>query len=292
VANRILVIGATGLLGEPVARHLNQHGYNVRLLVRAQRLVAAKNRFGDHFEVVTGDVRDLDSLGRALDGCFGVHISLSGEVEQTGVENVALVARHLALQRITYISGTSVAEENTWVPVMKRKFFGEKAIRESGRPYSIFCPTWFMEILPRYIRGGRATVFGKQPNPYHLVAAEDYARMVAVSYGLPAAVNHRYIIHGPEGILFHEAVKQYCHVFHPEIKKVTTMPYWLATLIALITGQQQMKRASDFMAAFEKTGERGDPTAANAILGAPTIRLEDWLRQKNPAHHGVRQPAA
>ena len=99
------------------------------------------------------------------------------------------------------------------------------------------------------------------------------ARWTAVS-------GFRFIIRGPEGILSHEAVKQTCRVIHPEIKKVTTMPYWLATLIALITGQQRMKRASDFMAAFEKTGERGDPTAANAILGAPTIRLEDWLRKK------------
>lgn len=30
----ILVIGATGLLGEPVAIHLKQNGYIVRLMVR------------------------------------------------------------------------------------------------------------------------------------------------------------------------------------------------------------------------------------------------------------------
>ena len=41
-----------------------------------------------------------------------------------------------------------------------------------------------------------------------------------------------------------------------------------------------MKLASDFMAAFEKIGERGDPSEANDTLGAPTIRLKDWLQQK------------
>jgi uncharacterized protein YbjT (DUF2867 family) len=94
------------------------------------------------------------------------------------------MAAKLKLQRITYISGTSVAEENTWVPLIKRKFLAEKAIRNSGVAYCIFCPTWFMEVLPKYIRGNRAFVFGKQPNPYHLIAADDYARMVAASYGL------------------------------------------------------------------------------------------------------------
>lgn len=274
---RILVIGATGLLGEPVAIHLKQSSFNVRLMVRD--IETAWKRFGDDFEIVKGDMNDTRRLEKAMDGCFGVHINLSGESEQLGVENISSVASRVKLQRITYISGTSVAEESTWVPMIKRKFFAEKAIRDSGVGYSIFCPTWFMEVLPKYVRENRAFVFGKQPNPYHLIAADDYARMVAVSYRLEAAINKRFIIHGPEGVLFHEAVKQYCNVFHPEIKKVSTMPYWLAAVIAAIKGPKEMKAASDFMAAFEKIGEKGDPTEANSILGAPEIRLEDWLKE-------------
>jgi uncharacterized protein YbjT (DUF2867 family) len=274
----ISVIGATGLLGEPVAIHLKQNGYIVRLMVRD--IEKAAKRFGDDFEIVKGNINDVESLEKVLDSCFGVHINLSGEIEQLGVENVSSVAPKLKLQRITYISGTSVAEENTWFPLIKRKFLAEKAIRGSGVPYSIFCPTWFMENLPKFVRGNRAFVFGKQPNPYHLIAADDYARMVATSYGLEKAINKRFIIHGPEGILFHEAVKRYCNVFHPEIKKVSTMPYWLATIIASIRGSKEMKFASDFMAAFEKIGEKGDPSEANNILGAPKIKLEDWLKQK------------
>ena len=274
----ILVIGATGLLGEPVAIYLKQSGYIVRLMVRD--IEKAVKRFGDDFEIVKGNINDIESLEKALDSCFGVHINLSGEIEQLGVENVSSVAPKLKLQRITYISGTSVAEENTWFPLIKRKFLAEKAIRGSGVPYSIFCPTWFMENLPKFVRGSRAFVFGKQPNPYHLIAADDYARMVATSYGLEEAINKRFIIHGPEGILFHKAVKRYCNVFHPEIKKVATMPYWLATIIASIRGSKEMKFASDFMAAFEKIGEKGDPSEANNILGTPKIKLEDWLKQK------------
>lgn len=272
---RILVIGATGLLGEPVAIHLKQSGFIVRLMVR--ELEKAAIRFGDGFEIVKGNINDIESIEKALDRCFGVHINLSGEIEQAGVENVSSVASRLNLQRITYISGTSVAEENIWVPLIERKFLAEQAIRYSGVAYCIFCPTWFMEILPKYIRDNRAIVFGKQPNPYHFIAADDYARMVAASYRLSEAVNRRFIIHGPEGILFHEAVKRYCDVFYPEIKKVSTMPYWLVTFIASINGQKEMKRASNFMAAFEKIGEKGDPSEANNILGAPKIRLEDWL---------------
>lgn len=101
------------------------------------------------------------------------------------------------------------------------------------------------------------------------------------SYGSgEQAINKRFIIHGPEGILFHNAGKRYCDVLHPGITKVSTMPYWLATIISIIKGKKEIKLASDFMAAFEKIGERGDPSEANNILGAPTIKLEDWLKQK------------
>jgi len=196
------------------------------------------------------------------------------------VENISSVASKMKLQRITYISGTSVAEENTWVPLIKRKFLAEKAIRDSGVAYCIFCPTWFMEVLPKYVQGGRAAVFGEQRNPYHLIAADDYARMVAASYGLQDAINKRFIIHGPEGILFHGAVKRYCAAFHPEIKKVPSIPYWLANILALIKGKKELKLVSNFMSAFEKIGERGDPSEANHILGAPRIKLADWLAQK------------
>lgn len=283
--NRILVIGATGQLGEPVANQLKNRGFGVRLMVRSVH--KATGRFSDGFEVVKGDVTNLKDLENAAAGCFGVHINLSGEVEQIGVEKVARVAAKLALKRITYISGTSVAEENTWVPTIKRKFYAERAIRESGVPYTIFCPAWFMEVLPKYVRGKRAFVFGKQPNPYHFIAAEDYARMVAASYDNNDAVNRRLILHGPEGFLFHDAVKRYCQAIHPEIKTVSTMPYWVASVMAAIKGRPELKLASDFMAAFEKIGEWGDPTDANGLLGAPRVKLDEWLKNKMRHDPGV-----
>jgi len=69
-------------------------------------------------------------------------------------------------------------------------------------------------------------------------------------------------------------------VFHPEIQKISTMPYWLATVMAYIKGTKEMKSVSDFMASFEKIGERGDPSEANELLGAPRITLGVWLSQK------------
>lgn len=281
----ILVIGATGMLGKPVARRLQEDGFSVRLTT--SHIQKAQEHFDESFEIVEGDVTDPSSLESGLDGCFGVHVNLAGEVEQIGVENVALAAKNRETERLTYISGTSVAEDTAWFSQTRRKLLAEKAIRECGVPYSIFCPTWFMESLPRYVKGSKAFVFGKQPNLYHFVAADDYARMVSASFQSEEATNKRFFIHGPEGLLFQDALREYCAAFHPEITRLSSMPYWLSKIIAKLGNKAEMRNISDLMAFFEKVGERGDPSEANRLLGPPRIGLGEWIRRKKENVHDV-----
>ena len=176
----ILIIGGTGMLGQPVARLLKQSGFGVRIMTRD--LQKAQRMFDNSFEIFAGDPTDINCVEEALDRCYGVHISLPSEVEQQVAETVAKVAPRHGVERISYISGATVAEEHRWVPIANRKFLAEQAIRASGIPYTIFCPTWVMEILPMFVNQGRAAVFGKQPYPYHWVAADDVARMVSTAY--------------------------------------------------------------------------------------------------------------
>ena len=280
----ILIVGATGMLGEPVARRLKKDGFQVRAMTRDDS--RARNTFDESFEIVVGDVRNKDSLKRLIDGCFGIHINLSPEFEQLGVENIVSVASKGGVERITYISITSAFKENIKFPIIKQKLFAEKTIRESGIPYTIFCPTASMEALQICVRGSRVAILGKQPHPYHFFAADDLGRMVSASYGLEEAVNKRLFVYGPESILMHEALRRYCAVFHPEIKKISTIPYWLANFIATVTGNKEMKLGIGAMVLAEKTGEGGDPTEANRILGEPRITLDKWLEQRK-AHLGI-----
>jgi len=276
---RILVVGATGMLGKPVAQRLKEDGFSVRILSRD--IHQAQKQFNGLFDdIVNGEVTDIKSIESALGGCFGVHINLADEIEQVGAENIASIAGKMKIERITYISGTSVAEDTAWFLQTKRKLLAEKAIKESGVPYCIFCPTWFMESLPKYVKGNKAFVFGKQPNLYHFVAADDYARMVSDSYKRDDVLNKRLFIHGQEGFLFQDALKKYCAVFYPEITKISNMPYWLSKIIATLGKKKEMKFASELMAFFEKVGERGDPTEANRFLDSPKIRLDEWLKQR------------
>ncbi len=276
---RILVIGGTGLLGRPVARRLQADRFQVRLQARAPE--KAREMFGEAFEVVPGDVTEIDSLEKALVGCNGVHISVGGPVDQLSAENVAALASKRGVERITYISGATVAEQNGWFPMIRQKLMAEQAISKCGVPYTIFCPTWSFESLALFVRNGRAAIIGKHPVPYHWFAADDLARMVSTAYQLEEAANKRLYIHGPEAITMKDALKRYCRAVHPHIKSVSVLPSWLGKLLGFVTRNDELMLASRLMAYFDQVGELGDPTEANQLLGGPTITLDAWLKQKS-----------
>ncbi|MBI5236483.1 MAG: NAD(P)H-binding protein [Deltaproteobacteria bacterium] len=281
----ILVVGATGMLGEPVARQLEKDGYVVRVFAR--NIEKAKAKLGASFEYVRGDVEEPSSLEKAVKGCFGVHISLKGgpkaeafdRIEHRGTVNISAVSSKLGVQRITYLSGASVSEENSWFPAAKAKLQAESAIQGSGVPYTIFRATHFMESLPLAVKGNRAFVIGRQPYPVHWLAAGDYARMVSKSFGLPAAANKRFFVYGPQSLTMMEALKKYCSIVHPKAR-VSTMPIWAMSLIGMVSFNPELRFIAELMGFFEKVRETGDPSEANRLLGAPTTTLDQWCSSR------------
>jgi NADH dehydrogenase len=233
--------------------------------------------FDDGFEIVQGDVTDISVLEKAMTGCYGVHISVGGPVDQVSAENVAKLAPKIGVERISYISGATVAEKNRWFPMVTQKLEAEKAIQNCGVTFTIFCPTWPMEQLVRFARDGKPSLIGKQPLLVHFFAARDLARMISKSYQLAEAQNKRFYIYGPEAMTMKTALDRYCTRFHPEVKSISVMPIWLAKLLGTLTGNEMLKFASGLMAYFDKAAEVGDSSEANAILGAPETTLDAWM---------------
>lgn len=106
-----LVTGASGFLGWHVASVLLQRGYRVRALCRPASAVRELN-----VERVTGDLRDKDSLNRAVEGCQVVfHVAAdyrlwsrnpqelyASNVE--GTRNVLDAAERAGVERVIYTS--------------------------------------------------------------------------------------------------------------------------------------------------------------------------------------------
>ncbi|MBI2840817.1 MAG: SDR family NAD(P)-dependent oxidoreductase [Acidobacteria bacterium] len=279
---KILVVGATGLLGRPVAHRLLADGFQVRVLARSPD--KARQMLGEGFEIVQGDVTRPQTLDRTVEGCYGVHVSLRGgfgaeeaeQIEHHGTINVVRAAGTGGVRRLTYLSGAGSFEENKWFPSVRAKLAAEAAIRASGVPFTIFCPTHFMESLPLYVRRGRAMILGRQPHGLHFVAARDFARMVSRSFSVPEAAGKRLYVFGPEAMTMRAALEAYGGAQTPRVK-VSSAPIWLVSLFGTVTRKAEAIFAADLFRFFSLTGERGDPTQANELLGAPTTTLVDWL---------------
>ncbi|MBL8046593.1 MAG: hypothetical protein JNL09_08635 [Anaerolineales bacterium] len=92
--------------------------------------------------------------------------------------------------------------------------------------------------------------------------------------------NKTLYIHGPQALTMREALETYCRIAHPTLK-VSSLPVWLATAMATLFQVKDLADALPFIRYTEKVSESGDPTEANALLGAPTTSLEQWSRNRH-----------
>lgn len=279
----ILVIGATGTLGAPVARRFLQEGFKVRALTRD--VVKARQLLGPEVEVSEGDVTDATSLARALKDVQGIHISLQAapsredEVEHRGTARVADMTAQKGVTRLSFVSGMYVGLPEATSPAETAKAKAEAAIKASGLPYTLFKPSYFMETLPRHIQGQRAVVIGKQPHPLHIVAAEDFAKQVVTAFLIPEAANRTFYVQGPESHTIKDALRLYCQLLEPD-KRVMQMPIALMTLVNRLFMKGELSRTLHLMRLMQRRGEVGDSAPAEKLLGRPTTTLQDWCEAK------------
>jgi len=236
MSETILVIGATGMLGEPVARRLAADGHTVRVMSRSR--ARAEEKFGAGFYAVEGDINHVDSLEKAMQGCTGVHLNLASSLDiERGARNVGEVAAQVGtVKRITLISGASTCEENTWFPLTRAKLEVEQAIQKSNVPWTIFRCTMFNELLPhKLVRHGRAIIMGKQTTKWHWIAGDDYAGMVSRAFTTPEAANKVLYALGPDALTYEEAMMIYQPICAPEAK-ITKVPFWILHIVSWFLG--------------------------------------------------------
>src|SRR5262249_15318772 len=111
-----LVTGATGLLGSHIAEQLTVRREKVRALVRSSSVVGFLQSIG--VELKLGDLSDIPSLQRAMEGVSVVHHAAAkvgdwGTKEEfrrdtlEGTRNVVEACLGAGVQRLIHISSTS-----------------------------------------------------------------------------------------------------------------------------------------------------------------------------------------
>lgn len=219
----VLVAGGTGFLGSHIVQRLLRSGDRVIVLARNPKGLPAG------VEGRPGDVRDQASLDKALAGVDVVigavqfpnapvenprkgltYVKIDGE----GTVNLVRAAQRNGVKRLVYLSGAGTRPGQT-APWFQAKLMAEKAVRESGIPYTIIRPSWvygpedrslnkfvtFAKLLPfvPVIGNGRTTV-----QPAHV---DDVAEAVARALERPAAIGQTYELGGPEALTMDQIIR-------------------------------------------------------------------------------------
>ncbi|KQW79187.1 hypothetical protein ASC89_12885 [Devosia sp. Root413D1] len=145
----ILVFGATGPQGRPVAEKLLAEGYKVRALVRDA--AKAEGLAASGVDVVTGDLADPASVSAAMRGQDGVFLLVSfvtGRIEHA--RTVIDAATEHGIRKIVWNATGAIAPEPTGNPAIDIRRDILAALERSGIPFVALQPTVYMEnfLLP------------------------------------------------------------------------------------------------------------------------------------------------
>ena len=233
---RVLLTGATGLLGGELLRLLLAGGHETRCLLRPNSPNASRLD-GDGVEVVRGDAADEGDLFRALGGVDALlHVA--------GIEHSpALVraARRAGVGRIVVVGSTSAHSAYAFRSGPKLEM--EEVVRSSGLSWTIVRPSMIygserdknVHRLLRFLdRWPFFPMFGPGTNLWQPVYHEDCARGVLEALKRPDAVHESYDLPGAEPLTYLDLVETAATALgrSPRVVKVPLEPIRRALVAA------------------------------------------------------------
>lgn len=282
---KVLFIGASGMLGKPVAQELIKAGFDVTLLARD---INKMQQLFPGAKVLQGDVLDTESLKKAFTGQDIVYMNLSvaqnstknePQPEREGLQNVIAAAKLAGIKRLGILSSLVKNYESmdgfSWWPFdIKHKAVA--TIKSSGIAYSIFYPSSFFETLSHQMKqGSKLMLAGKSEMPMWFIAAEDYGKQVAKAFAIAGDKNQEYTIQGLEAFTFDEAAKLFVEHYKEPLKIIKT-PIGLMKFFGLFS--RKMNYVANICDAMNKYPEKFESEQTWKELGKPEITLLNYVK--------------
>jgi uncharacterized protein YbjT (DUF2867 family) len=207
----VLIAGATGLIGRDIALKVKEAGYTVRAMTRNPE--KARAEFGDTYEWVAGDVRDFDSLARAIKGADYVISSINGDsrtgplspefIDFAGNRNLIDAAKVAGAKHFVLISSATSGPQvdqsqnpaSGYVRYFKTK--AEAYLRATGLSHTIVAPGRL-----KYEPGGKVGVRLLARRDYEIstTTSGDIGLVVVESLTNPAANGKAFALRNDESL--------------------------------------------------------------------------------------------
>lgn len=284
---KLIFIGATGLLGKPVAKELLRRGICKLIFGRDPEKIRAV--IGDSFtaEVIYGDVFNKSSLVKAFEGMDTVYINLSilrssgksqPQPEREGINNIVDAAKESGITRIVYLSSLIQRYQgmngfNWWAFDIKHK--AVEKIKSSGLQYSIFYPSSFMDTFEQLIKGNKLMLANGSKVPNWFISATDYANQVGNALEKSGPVNQEYVVQGPEALNWEEASQIVIDNYH---RKLKPLRMGLGIMRFLGNFNNTLNYGANILTALYNYPERFESEITWRELGEPKITMADYAR--------------
>lgn len=218
----VLVTGSTGFLGRKVVQELLKHNHQVRCLVHTpgrERVFVPRS-----VDVQYGAVTDPDALASACRGVDAViHLvaiilqrgqSTFDLINRQGTANVVAAARAAGTVNELIMISAIGATSNRRYPYLFSKWQAERAVIDSGLPYTIIRPSLifgegdeFINALASLVRIFPVVpVIGTGRNRFQPIQVEDVARCIVLAMGRGDLKGKTVEIGGPEQLSYNEIV--------------------------------------------------------------------------------------
>jgi uncharacterized protein YbjT (DUF2867 family) len=245
-------------------------------------------------EVVVGNLLDLDSMHRAIDGCETMYFAMSvSDAYLAATINAAAVAKHHGVKAFVNMSQMTLSQmsitETTASPQHKLHWLAEQALNWSGLPVVHVRPTVFLEGFflmfssPSVRKADQIRLpFGDgKTSP---VAAQDVARAVAALLADPVPhIGKIYHLTGPQSENMHFYAEEYSKALGRAItyQDIPVEP-WRESLIELRLPIHLVNHLAT-MADLHRAG-RYDRMSDDVLTltGQAPISVQDFVR-KNAA---------
>ncbi|MGQ0642009.1 MAG: SDR family oxidoreductase [Gemmatimonadaceae bacterium] len=235
---KVLVAGATGVLGKEIVRRLCDNGHDVTALVRstsAPEKVAYLRQLGVSLE--QGDLKDPASLVSACRGVDAVISTVSmvltaqpgdsfAATDSAGTRNLIDAAAAAHARHFVFVSFDSSVVPDCPLVIAKRE--AEDHLTRSGLTYSILQPSLFMEswlgpMLFADPNAGTAKIYGNGHVKMRYVAVANVAELAVQCLTVPSARHAIIPFGGPEELSQRDALRLFEEAYEKSFT-VTELP--------------------------------------------------------------------
>jgi uncharacterized protein YbjT (DUF2867 family) len=288
-----LVIGASGKLGNRIAKRLLEDGQPVTAVSRTPEKLSSLRSEGA--TVIRGDLRDPSWMEQALHNVRYLFIAAHGlvppsrsntidTVDDVGNRRLIDAAKRAGVERIIFTS-VHFAQPDAPMKFGRIKYRVEEHLKASGVNYTVVRPSAFIEthaidrIAVPIKQKGKVVLLGNPQIPMLWISVEDAANYMVDSAIDSGAKNSVKVISGPDTMSQMQVIELIERLLGKKAKR-SRIPTWFLQTVRIISKPLHPGVSNLLEAALAETGSarHDEKTSAHLDWVGPT-RVEDVAKR-------------